>query len=81
MVSGWWGWARKINYTGDWIMGLTWCLLCGFDAIIPYFYAIYFAVLLIHRAGRDDHSCAIKYGEDWERYKEKVPYKFIPFIY
>ena len=35
IVSGWWGMARKINYTGDWIMGLSWCLYTGFDSIIP----------------------------------------------
>lgn len=56
IVSGWWGMARKINYTGDWIMGLSWCLYTGFDSIIPYFYAIYFAILLIHRAFRDDET-------------------------
>jgi len=28
--SGWWGLARKINYTGDWLITLSWCLLCGF---------------------------------------------------
>merc|ERR1712224_929336 len=25
LISGWWGLARKINYTGDWLMGLSWC--------------------------------------------------------
>lgn len=63
MVSSWWGWARKINYTGDWLMGLAWCLLTGFSHLLPYFYAIYFAGLLVHRAARDDHACAIKVGE------------------
>merc|ERR1719272_2931927 len=29
LVSGWWGMARKINYTGDWIMGLAWSLATG----------------------------------------------------
>ena len=39
---------RKINYTGDWLMGLAWCLVTGFDTFVTYFYAIYFAVLLVH---------------------------------
>jgi delta14-sterol reductase len=78
LISGWWGMARKINYTGDWLMGLSWCLFCGFDSIIPYFYAIYFAVLLVHRALRDDHACAKKYGDDWEKYKKHVPGLFFP---
>jgi len=80
LTSGWWGLARKINYTGDWIMGLSWCMLCGFDSIVPYYYAIYFAILLVHRSVRDDHMCREKYGDDWDRYKEFVPYRFIPGI-
>lgn len=80
LTSGWWGMARKINYTGDYIMGLSWCLVCGFDSIVPYYYAIYFAILLIHRSIRDDHMCQAKYGEDWETYKQLVPHRFIPGV-
>ena len=80
ITSGFWGAARKVNYTGDWLMGLSWCLLCGFGSPIPYFYATYFLVLLIHRALRDDHACAEKYGADWPRYKEKVPCMFVPGV-
>jgi delta14-sterol reductase len=78
LTSGWWGMARKINYTGDWLMGLTWCLVCGFDSIVPYFYAIYFFILLVHRSIRDDEMCHEKYGDDWVEYKKKVPYRFVP---
>lgn len=78
LTSGWWGMARKINYTGDWIMGLTWCMVCGWNSIVPYYYAIYFAILLIHRSIRDDEMCAHKYGDDWLEYKRQVPYRFIP---
>ena len=81
MVSGWWGWARKVNYTGDWLMSLAWCLLCGPTHVFPYFYCIYFGVLLAHRAARDDHFCALKYGADWDRYKKAVPSLFLPGIY
>lgn len=80
LTSGWWGMARKINYTGDWIMGLTWCLVAGFGSIVPYYYAIYFAILLVHRSIRDDEMCAHKYGDDWNEYKRQVPYRFIPGI-
>mmetsp|Transcript_47553 Transcript_47553/g.101030 ORF Transcript_47553/g.101030 Transcript_47553/m.101030 type:complete len:467 (-) Transcript_47553:1014-2414(-) len=80
LTSGWWGIARKVNYTGDWIMGLSWCMLCGFNSIVPYYYAIYFAILLVHRSIRDDHMCQEKYGEDWARYKAIVPYRFVPGI-
>lgn len=80
LTSGYWGLARKINYTGDWIMGLSWCLLCGLNSIVPYFYAIYFCILLIHRSERDDHMCHVKYGDDWVEYKKIVPYRFIPGV-
>ena len=80
LISGYWGLARKINYTGDYIMGVTWCLLCGFNSIVPYYYAIYFAILLIHRSIRDDNMCYEKYGNDWLLYKQLVPYRFIPGI-
>lgn len=80
LTSGWWGAARKINYTGDWLVTLSWCLLCGFKSPVPYFQAIYFLILLIHRAIRDDQMCHEKYGEDWEEYKRRVPYMFIPYV-
>lgn len=80
LTSGWWGMARKINYTGDWMMGLAWCLCTGGVSPIGYFYATYFAVLLIHRAARDDHFCAGKYGDDWAKYKAAVPAIFIPGV-
>ncbi len=77
ITSVWWGMARKINYTGNWIMGLSWRLLCVSKSIVPYFYAIYFFILLLHRSIRDDHACQDKYGEDWLEYKKLVPYHFI----
>ena len=66
LVSGWWGTARKINYTGDWMMGLAWCLCCGGVTPLAYFYAIYFAVrppptalaLAVARHSRADDYCS-----------------------
>lgn len=80
LVSGWWGMARKVNYTGDIVMALAWCMTTGFDCVLTYFYVIYFAILLIHRAYRDDHACSEKYGDDWVRYKERVPALFVPHL-
>jgi delta14-sterol reductase len=81
MVSGWWGVARHINYLGDWIMAWAWCLPTGFGTPITYFYVVYFAILLIHRDRRDEAKCVAKYGADWERYRKRVPYRFLPGIY
>lgn len=81
LADGWWGASRHINYFGDWLMGLSWCLCCGFSSLIPYFYAIYFAMLLAHRQIRDDEKCRKKYGSDWDIYCELVPYRIVPFVY
>lgn len=81
LVSGWWGTARHINYTSDWTMAVSWCLPCGFSHVLPYYYAIYFAILLVHRELRDEHNCRKKYGKDWDRYCELVPYRFFPGVF
>ncbi|KAJ1911201.1 erg24, C-14 sterol reductase [Mycoemilia scoparia] len=80
LVSGWWGMARHINYTGDWFFGLAQCLATGFETPMTYFFAAYFLVLLLHRNSRDEHKCRHKYKKDWDVYCERVPYLFIPFI-
>eukprot|EP01006_Ploeotia_vitrea_P012373 TRINITY_DN32816_c0_g1_i1.p1 TRINITY_DN32816_c0_g1~~TRINITY_DN32816_c0_g1_i1.p1 ORF type:complete len:446 (+),score=203.50 TRINITY_DN32816_c0_g1_i1:42-1340(+) len=81
LCDGWWGQARHINYLGDWLMGVSWCLPCGFDHVLPYFYAVYFGILLVHRERRDDHKCATKYGRDWIKYRSQVPYRIVPYLY
>lgn len=80
IYTGWWGLARHVNYFGDWLSALAYCLPCG-KAIIPYYYMVYFAALLIHREQRDEAKCAHKYKETWIEYKQRVPYRLIPFVY
>ncbi|KAK7463541.1 erg24, C-14 sterol reductase [Stygiomarasmius scandens] len=81
LTTGWWGRSRHPNYFGDILMALAWSLPTGFDTPITYFYVTYFAVLLIHRQMRDDENCEKKYGEDWHKYKQMVPYRIIPYVY
>jgi len=81
LIDGWWAYARKIHYTADIIMALLWGLICGFGSLIPYFYFAFFTGMIIHRAQRDIHRCSKKYGDDWVKYCEKVPYLFIPYVY
>ncbi len=78
LVSGFWGWGKHMNYTGDLIMALAYCLPCGMQ-IGGYFYAFYLFTLLTHRAFRDDTKCRGKYKEMWSEYTKKVPYVFVPF--
>ncbi|CAG01584.1 unnamed protein product, partial [Tetraodon nigroviridis] len=81
LVSGWWGLVRHPNYLGDLLMALAWSLPCGFSHLLPYFYIIYFTILLIHREDRDERQCRAKYGLAWDTYCRRVPYRIFPYIY
>jgi protein-S-isoprenylcysteine O-methyltransferase Ste14 len=81
LTSGWWGIARHSNYLGDLMMGLAWCLPAGFDHPLPYFYIVYFTILLVHREWRDNAMCREKYGTDWDAYCRKVRWRIVPGIY
>lgn len=47
----------------------------------PWFYFIFFMVMIIHRARRDIARCRRKYGDAWTQYEKEVPYLFIPVSY
>ncbi|VEU20808.1 DEKNAAC101677 [Brettanomyces naardenensis] len=81
LVDGWWGMAQHINYFGDILMALSWCLPTGFNTPLTYFYVIYFSCLLLHRQTRDEEKCSKKYGKYWKQYEKEVPWKIIPYIY
>ena len=81
LISGWWGLARHTNYLGDLTMAASWCLACGFGSVVPYFYFLYFAPLLVNRERRDHKLCKDKYGADWDEYCKRVPYRMVPFVY
>jgi len=72
------GKARKIHYTCDLYFALNWGLITGFGSPFPWFYPVFFAVMIIHRAKRDIERCRNKYGETWAEYERLVPYLFIP---
>uniref|UniRef100_A0A3Q2PSM6 7-dehydrocholesterol reductase n=1 Tax=Fundulus heteroclitus TaxID=8078 RepID=A0A3Q2PSM6_FUNHE len=81
LTSGFWGVARHFNYTGDLMGSLAYCAACGFSHILPYFYIVYMTILLVHRCIRDEHRCSSKYGKDWKRYTDAVPYRLIPGVF
>jgi 7-dehydrocholesterol reductase len=78
LASGWWGLARHFHYVLELVAAVAWTLPVLFDRALPWFYVAYLAVLLLHRAWRDDARCAAKYGADWEAYRARVPYRVIP---
>ncbi|KAB8213459.1 Delta(24(24(1)))-sterol reductase [Aspergillus novoparasiticus] len=78
LVDGWYGKARKIHYTCDLFFALNWGLITGFKSPFPWFYPVFFACMISHRALRDIQRCRNKYGEAWLEYERRVPYLFIP---
>ncbi|PWY91284.1 hypothetical protein BO70DRAFT_368413 [Aspergillus heteromorphus CBS 117.55] len=78
LVDGWYGKARKIHYTCDLYFALNWGLITGFNSPFPWFYPLFFACMITHRAMRDIERCRNKYGEAWREYERQVPYLFIP---
>lgn len=81
LTSGWWAYARKPNYTADFIQSFTWAVCAGFVTPITFYYPVFFLAVLLHRTGRDFERCHRKYGKDWEEYMRVVPYKFIPGVW
>ncbi len=81
LVDGWYRYGRKIHYTADTVMAITWGLSCGFGSSLPYLYPLFFMSMIAHRYHRDRARCAKKYGADWGAYCKKVPYTFIPYVY
>lgn len=57
---------------------LSWALIGGFSSPLPWFYPVFFFIMISHRAYRDIQKCEAKYGEAWQEYKRQVPYLFIP---
>lgn len=81
LCSGWWGYARHVNYVGDLILSYSMCATCGLNDILPWTYAVFMTILLIHRCWRDEERCSQKYGKGWAIYCKKVPWVIIPGIY
>jgi delta24(24(1))-sterol reductase len=67
-----------VQYTADLYFALCWALITGFKSPFPWFYPVFFCLMIVHRAYRDIQRCREKYGEAWKEYERRVPYLFIP---
>ena len=82
LVNGFWGVSRHINYLGEIGMAIGIVLSTGYPFILwSWLYPLYYLALLLPRQLDDDKRCALKYGELWKVYVQKVPYRIIPYIY
>ena len=81
LLSGWWGMARHFHYVPEVLAAFLWSCTAGFSHFMPFFYTCFLIVLLLNRSFRDDDRCQAKYGRYWNRYKEAVPSRIVPFIF
>lgn len=81
LASGFWGISRHFHYVPEFCGAFFWTIPVLFQSVLPYFHILFLALLMIERAMRDDARCAKKYGEDWNTYCQKVPYKILPYMF
>ena len=81
LVSGFWGVARKINYTGEIAVYVAFASTTGARSFYPYLLPLSLTLILVQRASRDDKKCGAKYGELWREYCERVRFRIFPFLY
>lgn len=81
LVSGWWGVARHFHYVPELALAFAWTVPAGFTHLLPWFYWVFLTILLFDRAGRDDKRCSAKYGDAYQEYKRRVPYRIVPYVY
>lgn len=82
LCSGFWGVSRHVNYLGEILMATGLALALGhLGNPWPWLYPLYYVALLVPRERDDDRRCAEKYGELWTQYRERVPYRIVPFLY
>lgn len=55
--------------------------VCWTYALLPWLYPLYYVALFVPRQLDDDEVCKQKYGEAWDRYVEKVPYRIVPGVW
>lgn len=90
-MSGYWGLSRHVNYLGEIIQAIAVSLPgilnnhsthnMSYYKFIPLLYPLYYVLLFVPRQFDDDLVCKTKYGDRWDEYVNRVPYRIIPGIW
>jgi delta14-sterol reductase len=81
LASGYWGIGRKVNYTGEILVYVSFAACAGLAVFGPWLLPLALLGLLVHRAHRDDKRCRAKYGVLWAEYGKIARWRVIPFLY
>jgi 7-dehydrocholesterol reductase len=81
LASGFWGISRHFHYLPEILGAFFWSMPALFTHYMPYFYLTFLFILLMDRSYRQEKRCRLKYGKDWDKYCERVPFRLIPFVY
>ncbi len=82
LAGGFWGLSRHVNYLGEILMATGLTLGLGYPTEpLPWLYPLYYVALLVPRQAADDKRCAKRYGELWEEYCKRVPWRIVPYLY
>ena len=82
LCSGLWRIARHTNYFGEVVMAFAMAIAFGY-LLSPWawVYLVFILTLFITRQMDDDQLCGAKYGEAWQKYKRRTPYRIFPGVY
>ena len=81
LASGFWGISRHFHYLPEVLGAFCWSAPALCNHYLPYFYLTFLFLLLMDRSYRQEKRCRLKYGKDWDKYCERVPFRLIPFVY
>ncbi|KAI0101034.1 hypothetical protein GGR51DRAFT_338723 [Nemania sp. FL0031] len=80
-MQGLWRWARHVNYFGYALWRGGYCMV-GSGWIGGFLMALAQGWDLSQRAvAVQDEYCSNRYGEQWVRFKNEVPYRIVPGVY
>jgi protein-S-isoprenylcysteine O-methyltransferase Ste14 len=80
-TTGFWAITRHINYSMNVLFGFGMGLATGGALYTPLSAGMYLSNFIFNAIPSIEEYCKTKYGEEWQRYVEKVPWKLIPGIY